>query len=241
MREQELFNLIWKDIDFERRIINIRKSKTDHLQQSPGRMIPLTWSAAVDFGRLKVSAPPFGLSVRASSRVFPMTQGAFMQTWNGVVKRAGIADLQYRDLRHEAGSRFDEAGLTRAEIKLTLGHSSGDTTDVYINSDLKRIRDKLDTHRMRVTFYEYFRDEIAEGLSVWQIIGQILEARGIWPGEHAKELEKRVDEIERRENRVLRPKDVQLVLDQIRRESASAEQPNVIEFPKDRGGKLVGA
>jgi len=237
MREQELFNLIWKDIEFERRLIRIRKSKTDHFQQSPGRTIPLTWTAAVHFGRLRISAPTFGLSIRANSRIFPMTQSAFMQTWNGVVERAGISDLQFRDLRHEAGSRFDEAGLTRAEIKLVLGHTGGDTTDVYINSDLKRIRDKLDIHLHRVTFEEYFRDEIAEGLSVWDIVKEIIlygERITVASLAESEELDRRVAEIERRDNRVLRTKEVQSVLDQMRMENEVADRANVVKFTKRR-------
>jgi integrase len=232
MREQELFNLIWKDVDFRRRIIKIRKSKTDHFQQSPGRIIPLTWGAAFHFTRLKVTATTWGLRVTPSSRVFPMTQGAFMQTWNGVIERAGITDLQYRDLRHEAGSQFDEAGLSRPEIKLMLGHTSGDTTDTYINSDLKRIRDKLDLYKHDVTFEECFRDELAEGLSSYEILKQIFESDigiNVSSEAEAQELDKRVNDIERRENRVLKAKEQQLVLDQMRLEKQS-EQSNVIKF-----------
>lgn len=46
------------------------------------------------------------------AKVFPMTQGAFSKIWQRVIKRAKIRDLHFHDLRHEAASRFDEAGLS---------------------------------------------------------------------------------------------------------------------------------
>jgi transposase len=42
-------------------------------------------------------------------------------------------DLQLRDLRHEAGSRFDEAGVSTNYVSKILGHSSLNTTTRYLN------------------------------------------------------------------------------------------------------------
>jgi integrase len=39
MRLQEIFNLTWQDFDFEKRRIEIRKSKTDHVSEHEGRTI----------------------------------------------------------------------------------------------------------------------------------------------------------------------------------------------------------
>lgn len=53
------------------------------------------------------------------------------------LRRAGIVDLQYRDLRHEAGRRFDEADLSRAEIKMLLGRdkSSPESAPHYLRNN----------------------------------------------------------------------------------------------------------
>jgi integrase len=169
MREQELFNLRWRDIDFRRRVIHIRKSKTDHLQQFAGRRIVLPWGAMRWLAMLKLSEE---LEASASDRVFPMTQGAFMQAFDAAVKRAKLDDLEYRDLRREAASRWDELEppLTKAQIRLMLGHSDGDTTDIYISSELKEIRRKLDMQSTGTTFEEKYAPEIAEGLTMVDII-----------------------------------------------------------------------
>ncbi len=46
---------------------------------------------------------------------------------------ASLRDLQLRDLRHEAGSRFDEAGVSVNYVSKILGHASLSTTTRYLN------------------------------------------------------------------------------------------------------------
>ena len=43
-------------------------------------------------------------------------------------------DLHFHDLRHEAGSRWLEAGMPIHHVKQLLGHASIGTTDTYLNS-----------------------------------------------------------------------------------------------------------
>jgi integrase len=251
MREQELFNLVWKDIDFNKRLIKIRKSKTDHLQASPGRIIPLTWGALFWFGVLRTSMEHHGVSFNKSNRIFPMTQGAFMQTWNGVVKRAGIEDLQFRDLRHEAGTRWDEADLSKPQIATLLGHSSADTTDIYINSRLRLIREKLDRYMTRdmggLTLEEYYKPELDRELTVFDLFTKLdwIQAEFIHVGREAEneQLRNREYEMIRRVRRHLFPEERQALLDEIRRESKSdddreeasssqAQTSNVVKFKR---------
>jgi len=55
------------------------------------------------------------------------------EAWNNAVKKANLGDLQLRDLRHEAGSRFDEAGMPINYVSNMLGHSNLSTTSRYLN------------------------------------------------------------------------------------------------------------
>ena len=57
-----------------------------------------------------------------SERIFPVTDVAVRQAWDRLVKRAGITNLRFHDLRHEAISRFFEMGLSVPEIVLISGH-----------------------------------------------------------------------------------------------------------------------
>jgi integrase len=42
--------------------------------------------------------------------------------WERVKRRAGVVDLRFHDLRHEAISRFFELGLSVPEVALISGH-----------------------------------------------------------------------------------------------------------------------
>jgi integrase len=51
-----------------------------------------------------------------------MTKDAAKMAWKRLVKRAGLKDLRFHDLRHEAISRFFERGLSVPEVALISGH-----------------------------------------------------------------------------------------------------------------------
>ena len=65
----------------------------------------------------------------------------------------GPIQLQ-NDLRKVAATLFDEAGLTKSQHDLMLDHSPGDMRDLYIISELKRIREQLDRHELRGKTWE---------------------------------------------------------------------------------------
>ena len=53
--------------------------------------------------------------------------------WNRAARAAGLKGFQLRDLRHEAGSRFDEAGVPISYVSKLLGHTNLSTTSRYLN------------------------------------------------------------------------------------------------------------
>ena len=61
------------------------------------------------------------------------------EAWEEARKKAGLEDLQLRDLRHEAGSRFDEAGVSTNYVSKLLGHASLSTTTRYLNIQRRRL------------------------------------------------------------------------------------------------------
>ena len=46
------------------------------------------------------------------------------KVWSHALERAGITDLRFHDLRHEATSRFVEAGLSDQEVSAITGHKT---------------------------------------------------------------------------------------------------------------------
>ncbi len=147
MRLQEIFNLVWLDIDMHNRRIEIRKSKTDHLTPYEGRTIVLTIGAESFLIKLQYSLKA-NRRFKTSDKIFPMSKEAFKQSWTDVRKRAGIAALTFHDLRHEAASRFDEADLSNPQAAHMLGHVPQNVTASYQMPKLKPIQDKLDRYAL---------------------------------------------------------------------------------------------
>jgi integrase len=70
--------------------------------------------------------------------------------WENATEAAGLKGLQLGDLRHEAGSRFDEAGVPISYTSKILGHSNLNTTSRYLNIHRRGLQDamqKLEGHR----------------------------------------------------------------------------------------------
>jgi integrase len=111
MRRGELLNARWTDVSFETRTMRIPVTKNGH-----ARTIPLSSGALATLRTLSDG--------RASGdeRILPMTKDAAKMAWKRLVKRAGLKDLRFHDLRHEAISRFFERGLSVPEVALISGH-----------------------------------------------------------------------------------------------------------------------
>ncbi|MGN6282051.1 MAG: tyrosine-type recombinase/integrase [Frateuria sp.] len=107
MRRSELVDLRWADIDLERRVVRLQQTKN-----GDARDVPLT-SAAVEIFR--------GLERREDGRVFEMRADSVTQAFDRACGKAGVDDLRFHDLRHEATSRLAEK-LQLHELAKVTGH-----------------------------------------------------------------------------------------------------------------------
>jgi integrase len=55
----------------------------------------------------------------------------------------GAINLKFHDLRHEAGSRWLEAGIPLHHVKQLLGHASISTTDTYLNTSRIHLHESM--------------------------------------------------------------------------------------------------
>ena len=129
MRRGEILGMKWSDLDAAEKSLRIPHSKNGY-----SRCIPLSSKALAVLEALQP----------VSERVFPITANAFRLAWERVKKRAGIVDLHFHDLRHEAISRFFELGLTVPEVGLISGHRDTRMLLRYAHGDSKLVRQKLD-------------------------------------------------------------------------------------------------
>jgi integrase len=111
MRRGELLGLLWQHVDFQRRVAHLPLTKNGE-----ARDIPLSQLATATLRTLAANPS------RHRERVFPMTGNAVRLAFEHLRSRAGIKDLRFHDLRHEAISRLFEKGLNVAEVSAISGH-----------------------------------------------------------------------------------------------------------------------
>ena len=75
--------------------------------------------------------------------MFPTSDCAIRHTWDRLVKRAGIENLRFHDLRHEAVSRFFEMGLSVPEVASISGHKDYRMLASYTHINLAKLIDKI--------------------------------------------------------------------------------------------------
>ena len=107
MRRSEILNLRWVDIDLDSGFATLFDTKNGE-----DRRVPLTKTARDVLSKLP----------NQDEMVFPISANCVRLAWERTRKKAGISDLRFHDLRHEAVSRFFEMGMSVPEVALISGH-----------------------------------------------------------------------------------------------------------------------
>jgi len=126
MRRGEIVNLKWADVGEDYLQIPISKN---------GESRTIAMSAKVKAVLLRVP--------QVDDRIFPVSASAVTQAWRRLVKRAGIEDLNFHDLRHEAISRFFELGLSAPEVQSMSGHRDMRMLYSYAHANRRAVLAKL--------------------------------------------------------------------------------------------------
>jgi integrase len=140
LRRGELLQIVWSDINFERRTLNIRAeiNKTDR-----SRLLPLDRGLTFHLWLYYTRLPAKRMSLE--SGLFPLSDTAVEQRWTRLCRTANIKDLHFHDLRRTAGVYFDaDRELTVSEHEYMMGHDEGTTNSIYRIGEVNRIRTKLD-------------------------------------------------------------------------------------------------
>lgn len=62
------------------------------------------------------------------------TNTAFHNEWHNILKKAGITNLRFHDLRHSVGTRMAESNVPVPVIQQIFAHSNIQTTIQYIHT-----------------------------------------------------------------------------------------------------------
>ena len=118
----ELLALEWRDIDAGRRVALLRGVGGRGTKNGDdSRAVPLSSAALVVLQELQA------LPLSIDGRVFYWWAGSdsFNKPWARLCKSAGIEDLRFHDLRHEATSRLFEKGVFQGvEVAAITGHKT---------------------------------------------------------------------------------------------------------------------
>ena len=122
MRREEISNMSFNDVNWNNKTIYIPHTKTDTPRTIPlsSRCIEILANRHDNLPSREVNIVPFEQS--EVIRVFSIRPDSISQAFRRACTRAGIQDLHFHDLRHEAISRFFELGLSVPEVALISGH-----------------------------------------------------------------------------------------------------------------------
>lgn len=130
LRRGEIFNLDWTDVDFGRRTILVKVSKS-----GKKRMVPMNATISEMLKNM----------VRRGELVFPSPRTGerlieIKRSFGRAMREAGIEDLRFHDLRHTAATRMADSGADAFTLMKILGHSDIRMTSRYTHATDSAIR-----------------------------------------------------------------------------------------------------
>lgn len=122
LRDQELLSLMWEQIDFKNGTIKT----TTKTKSGRARFVPLSMrSAQILAQRPRHIKSPFVFFHEDGERMLRLNKA-----FKGAVRRSGLKDLRWHDLRRTAGCRWlQRDGRSMQEVCTMLGHSSVAVTE----------------------------------------------------------------------------------------------------------------
>ena len=162
-RQGELLALLWRDVDLDRKELTVR---AENAKDDEHRHIPISrrLHAVLDMARHDPAGHRHGPDAFVFGDPVGRRVGSPKKAWATAVLKAyghtpawvkgGLApesqaayhavDLRFHDLRHEAGSRWLEAGVPLHHVKALLGHANVATTDTYLSADRMHLHDSME-------------------------------------------------------------------------------------------------
>ena len=128
MRRAEILSLLWSNIYLEDRYLILPDTKNGEV-----RAVPLSTNAISILRSL----------VRNTDKVFSIRPDSITRGFKRACKRAGLEDLRFHDLRHEATSHFFELGLNTMEVSAITGHKTLSMLKRYTHLKAKDLALKL--------------------------------------------------------------------------------------------------
>ena len=129
MRQGEMLNLRWQDVDLERRVIHIQSNAAFRTKHGMRRTIPVSdmvHALLTAKGQKHVNEYVFS---RRGKRIGASYMAHLFKRY---VRRTGLDDrLHWHSLRHTHTSWLVQGGVSLYQVQQLLGHSDSRTTQIY--------------------------------------------------------------------------------------------------------------
>jgi integrase len=132
MRRGEILNLIWKDVDFNRRLVTVQKSKNGEKRSIPMSLTLLNTLRA------------FGKVIDITGKVFPISVRSLREGFDKAVSKAAFENFHFHDLRHTFATRLVQAGVDLYKVKELLGHKTIIMTMRYAHHCSESLRSSIE-------------------------------------------------------------------------------------------------
>ena len=121
VRRNALFSLVWGDVDFERRVLTLRAATA---KSGRSGYVPLNKTAMKVLTLWRKQNKASG----ENALVFPSPKGGGRMdncnsAWAKLLKKAGIVNFRWHDMRHDFASRLVMAGVDLNTVRELLGHA----------------------------------------------------------------------------------------------------------------------
>lgn len=139
MRLGEILSLTWKGVDLFRKTATVFKSKNNER-----RTIPLNQKVfELLKARAKVRLIKTDLVFHSQNHT-PLDKGNIRRAFCATLKKTGIEDFRFHDLRHTFATRLVQAGVDIYKVQVLLGHKSPVMTQRYAHHYPESLRDGVE-------------------------------------------------------------------------------------------------
>jgi len=133
MRKGEIFNLKWRDMNFNMNLIYLIETKNNERREIP-------MNTLVRNTLIKVRKHPESPYVFTEKNGRKLAPGYFRKSFLTALKKSGIKDFRFHDLRHTFASHLVMSGIDLNTVRELMGHKSIEMTLRYshLSPDHKR-------------------------------------------------------------------------------------------------------
>lgn len=120
MRQEEIFRVVWDDLNSRTKMLTIRDRKDPRQKKGNDQRIPLLGVSGYD--ALALIEEQRALRNNRDARIFPFNHRSAGAAFTRACRKLEIEDLHFHDLRHEGTSRLFEVGFAIQQVALVTGH-----------------------------------------------------------------------------------------------------------------------